>query len=182
LTTEPRPVASISALLLAIAASRAHATSTVFSPDVDAGTSALDYRISYVPSDAGRRSAFTQRLHYQRAFDGAWRGRIIGTQGRRGSDDLEYRYTRLELQWQYLEDERAGWDAALRFELQVAAESDRPDRFRLAWTGKTDVGGLWQLRANVTPRGEACCWRRACRQHGGCRRPVPAWGLTCTAA
>jgi len=31
----------------------------------------------------------------------------------------------------------------------VAAESDRPDRFRLAWTGKTDVGGLWQLRANV---------------------------------
>ncbi|MFT7265777.1 MAG: hypothetical protein ACI9A2_003865, partial [Halioglobus sp.] len=57
---------------------------------------------------------------------------------RSGDDDISYNYTRLELQQQYLESEVHGWDAAMRYELQISDRSGRPDRIRVAWTGKTD--------------------------------------------
>jgi len=124
-------------------------TSTVFSPDVKEGTSALEYRSSYVPSEGDRRSAFAHRLHYQHAIDDTWRWRVIGQQSRRGDDTLEYSYTRLELQMQYREDEEHGHDAALRYELQISDNSNRPDRFRVVWTGKKDFEPGWQLRSNI---------------------------------
>lgn len=124
-------------------------TSSVFSPDVKAGTSAFEYRGSYEPEEGDTKSAFSQRLHFQMAFDDTWRGRIIGAQSRSNGNDLEYSYTRLELQQQVLEDERHGWDSALRYELQISDREGRPDRFRLAWTGKWDLSKRWQGRANV---------------------------------
>jgi hypothetical protein len=124
-------------------------TSTVFSPDVKAGTKALEHRSSYVPSEGDDRSEFAHRLHYQQAINDMWRWRIIGQQSRRGDDSLEYKYTRLEVQMQYREDEVAGYDAALRYELQISDESSRPDRFRLVWTGKKDLESGWQLRGNL---------------------------------
>ena len=75
--------------------------------------------------------------------------RLIGQQSRRGDDSLEYQYTRLEVQMQYREDEVAGYDAALRYELQISDTSSRPDRFRLVWTGKKDLQSQWQLRGNL---------------------------------
>ncbi len=124
-------------------------TSTVFSPDVKAGTSALEYRSSYVPSEGEERSAFTHRVHYQRAIDDTWRWRLIGQQGRRGDDSLEYSYTRLEVQQQFREDEVHGYDAAFRYELQVSDSSNRPDRARFVWTGRKDLDTGWQLRSNI---------------------------------
>ena len=138
------------AILLAFLLSPAVAfanTSTVFSPDVTAGERALEYRTSYVPEDGASPDVFAHRLHYQQAFNDAWRARIIGVQRSVDGRSLEYRYTRLEVQWQYLEDQDAGWDAGLRFEAQVGDES--PDRFRIAWTGKVDLDNGWQLRANA---------------------------------
>lgn len=124
-------------------------TATVFSPDVKKGTSALEYRSSYVPSDGGERSAFAHRLHYQRAINDTWRWRLIGQQNRRGGDILEYSYTRLEVQQQYREDEDHGYDAAFRYELQISDSSKRPDRVRFVWTGQKEFERGWQLRSNV---------------------------------
>ena len=122
-------------------------TGTVFSPEVDAGERAAEYRGSYVPEDGASPDVYTHRLHYQHAFDDRWRARLIALQRSVDGDSFDYRYTRLELQWQYLEDQSAGWDAALRFEAQLG--NGTPDRLRLAWTGKVDVGAGWQLRANA---------------------------------
>lgn len=56
---------------------------------------------------------------------------------------------RLELQQQYLESEVHGWDAAMRYELQISDRSGRPDRVRIAWTGKKDITPEWQIRGNL---------------------------------
>ena len=123
-------------------------TSGVFSPDVEEGDRMWEYRTSFEPNDGGQEDVFAHRLHYQHAISGQSRLRLIGLQSDNGGG-LEFRYARLEYQYQYLEHEDAGWDSALRFELQLAEGDDLPHRFRLAWTGKVDVTDRWQLRANL---------------------------------
>lgn len=124
-------------------------TSSVFSPDVDSDDFEVEYRASYEPEDSPAPSAFSHRIHVQRAFDDTWRVRLIGSQSRSGSSSLSYNYTRLELMQQVLEDENAGWDAAIRYELQISDRGGRPDRFRIAGSTKWDVDDNWQLRTNV---------------------------------
>lgn len=142
--------ARLAALLIVILPTGVLAnTSSVFSPDVDAGEREFEYRASYVPEDGAIDSAFSHRLHYQYGFDDTWRIRLIGSQNRRGSDSLSYNYTRFEIQQQYLEDEKHGWDAAVRYEFQISDRPDRPHRVRLAWTGKWDINDYWQLRGNL---------------------------------
>ena len=123
-------------------------TSSVFSPDVKDGDRSFEYRGSYEPNDDGEPDVDAHRLHYQHAFNDRTRLRFIALQSDKG-DGMEFRYTRFELQQQYKEDETDGWDAALRFELQIAEGDDLPHRARVAWTGKVDIGPRWQLRSNV---------------------------------
>ncbi len=119
-------------------------TSSVFSPDVTRGKNAIEYRAAY-DSDA---EAFSHRLHYQYGFTDAWRGRVILTQFDRPSQNLELRYIRFEGLWQFLEDGEAGWDSALRFELQLTEGDNPPHRARIAWSGKKDLNEKWQIRGN----------------------------------
>jgi hypothetical protein len=121
-------------------------TSNVFSPDVSGGSSAVEYRLSYIPEDGALPDLVSHRLHYQRALSDSWRARILAAHASVGGGSLDYQYTRVELQWQYLENRVSGGTAALRFEVQIGDES--PDRLRLAWSGKIDVDA-WQLRANA---------------------------------
>ncbi|XOV82352.1 MAG: transporter [bacterium] len=144
-----RGLAFFSVLVLAVVPQLGSAnTTSVFSPDVKEGDRMWEYRTSFEPNDGGQEDVFAHRLHYQHAFNGQSRLRVIGQQSDNGGD-LEFRYMRLEYQYQYLEDEDAGWDSALRFELQLAEGDDLPHRFRLAWTGKVDATDRWQLRANL---------------------------------
>ncbi|MEM0897226.1 MAG: transporter [Verrucomicrobiota bacterium] len=131
-------------LSLAFGTAQAQNTSSVFSPDVTKGKSAIEYRSAFDPDN----DAFVHRLHYQYAFTDSWRLRIIGLQDGDDSDAFAYRYTRLEAMWQFLEDEDFGWDSALRFELQIAEDDSPPSRFRVAWSGKVDLDDHWQLRGN----------------------------------
>ncbi len=117
-------------------------TSTVYSPDVTKGKHAVEYRAAF---DADNDS-FAHRLHYQYCFTDSLRGRIILLQSGSSFSDLDYRYVRLETMWQFLEDENAGWDSALRLELQIADSDDPPSRVRLGWTSKVDISDRWQLR------------------------------------
>ncbi len=122
-------------------------TSSVFSPDVSAGDQSFEYRSSFEPGEDGDPDVFAHRLHYQQSFNDRTRWRIMGVQSDK-DEGLEFRYTRLELQHQFHEDEEAGFDSALRFELQIAEGDDTPSRARVAWTGKVDATPRWQLRAN----------------------------------
>lgn len=122
-------------------------TTSVFSPEITPGSKSLEYRFSAVDQDGD--DPWAHRIHYQQAINDAWRWRLIAAFADPVDDNHEYRYSRGELQWQYLESEVAGWDAALRFELQIADGDDEPSRARVAWTGKWDFDGGLQLRANV---------------------------------
>lgn len=146
--TRTRRYLSMAALpLLAWSASAtALNTTSVFSPDVRAGSQAAEYRLSFVPQSGD--DAIAHRLHYQRAWSEDWRWRFIGLLSDRGADDLEYRYMRLELQNQFLSDEVGDWDAAVRYEFQIADNDDRPSRVRVAFTAKRDLDARWQIRGN----------------------------------
>ena len=119
-------------------------TSTVFSPDVTQGASVVEYRLAFNPDNDGT----AHRIHVQHGFTDSWRMRLIAAFRGSESNDTEFRYVRWEGLWQFLEDEDAGWDSALRFELQLADGDDRPSRVRVAWTGKVDLSDTWQLRGN----------------------------------
>jgi len=123
-------------------------TSSVFSPDVSEGDRSVEYRSSFEPGEDGGPDIFAHRLHYQQSLNEQTRWRLIGVMSD-SDQDLEYRYTRFELQHQLHEDELDGFDSALRFELQIAEGDDTPSRARLAWTGKVDATPRWQLRANL---------------------------------
>ena len=122
-------------------------TSSVFSPDVKAGSKAWELRSSYLPDESP--SEWAQRLHYQQALNEAWRLRIIGLFYDPGQGGAEFRYARLEAQWQFAEDDNAGWDSAIRYELQIAENDNTPSRGRVAWTGKWNWGEGWEFRANL---------------------------------
>ena len=124
-------------------------TSSVFSPDVKAGDQSMEYRYSYIPDEAGSPSATAHRLHVQHALDDTWRLRVMGAYTRSGGGSVDFNYTRFELQHQYREDEQHGWDAAIRYEVQIADRSNRADRIRLGWTAKWDLDDNWQLRTNL---------------------------------
>lgn len=121
---------------------QAQNTTTVFSPDVDKGEKELEGRFAYDP-DA---DSFAKRLHYQYGFTESFR--LRGIAAFRSDDDErgDFRYFRLEGQYQFLEDEKAGFDSALRAELQIADGDDPASRVRLAWTNKYDINENWQVR------------------------------------
>jgi len=121
-------------------------TTSVFSPDIRADSQSAQYRLSAVPQSGD--DAFAHRLHFQRAWSDVWRWRFMGLFADSGPDEVEFRYVRLELQNQLLSDETGNWDAAVRYELQVADNDDRPSRVRVAFTAKRDLDAYWQVRGN----------------------------------
>lgn len=135
---------AFAALALYSSAGLAQNTSSVFSPDVVKGRHQIEYRGVY-DVDAER---YTQRIHYQYGLTDYFRGRAILTQNMDGEQDFDFRYARLEGLWQFLENEKAWIDSALRFELQLVDGDDPPHRFRIGWTGKVDFNEYWQARAN----------------------------------
>lgn len=122
-------------------------TTGVFSPEVKAGSKAFEYRFSGTEEDGD--TGWAQRFHYQQALNDAWRWRLIAAFSDPDGGDFEYKYGRLEVLWQFFEDEDAGWDSALRFEYQLADGDDEPSRARIAWAGKWNFDSGMELRANV---------------------------------
>lgn len=136
-------------LIMGGLATWAHATNTsgVFSPEVKAGSRSFEHRTSVVDQDGP--DAWAHRLHYQQSINDAWRWRLIGAFADPAGGEHEFRYSRLEVMWQFLESEDAGWDSALRYELQIADGDDQPSRARVAWSGKWNFDKDMEFRANV---------------------------------
>lgn len=137
-----RANAFLAALWLLPAALNAQNTGTVFSPDVKAHTQALEVRFAY-DEDA---DSLAQRMHYQYAFNDAFRMRGVASFRSDDEESEDFRYFRLEGQYQFLEDEDAGFDSAIRVELQFADGDDPSSRTRVGWANKYDLSENWQIR------------------------------------
>lgn len=135
----------LSAVALAPSAAHALNTSSVFSPEVDAGSRSAEYRGSFIPVDED--DEFAHRFHYQQAWNDTWRWRLISLHTDRGAGDLEFRYGRLEIQQQIVESDKNGWDSAFRYELQIAEGDDLPHQTRFVWTNKWTYESGWEFRA-----------------------------------
>ena len=88
------------------------------------------------------------RNHIQYSFSDSFNLRGIVQYRIDSSNRWDFRYVRFEGLWQFLEDEKAGWDSALRFELEIAEGDNLPSRVRLAWSGAYDIDHYWQIRGN----------------------------------
>ncbi|MGF1483637.1 MAG: transporter [Opitutales bacterium] len=128
--------------LMAAVAVQGQSTSSVYSPDVVKGRHAVEYRAAF---DA-ETDDFSHRIHYQYGFTESLRGRIIFEQDKPEGEDFDFQFVRLEVLWQFLEDEEAGFDSALRFEGELGDGDDSASRFRIGWTNKIDLDDNWQLR------------------------------------
>jgi hypothetical protein len=117
-------------------------TTTVFSPDVDKGEKELEARFAHDPDE----DSLAYRLHYQYGFTESFRLRAIAAFRDNEIKRHDFRYFRLEAQYQFLEDETDGFDSAFRAELQIADGDDLPGRVRLCWTNKYDINEDWQVR------------------------------------
>ena len=137
----------LSIFALAVATSSFATTATVFNPDVNEGDRSLEYRMSYVPEDTPAPYVFSHRLHFQYAFDDRLRARLVASQRSIDGRSLDYRFTRLEMQWQYRESETHEWDAALRFTVLFGDES--PDAIGVLWSAQRSFGAGWQIRGNA---------------------------------
>ena len=117
----------------------------VFTPEVIAGQALIDARAAYNADD----ETWVYRNHIQYSFSDSFNLRGVVQYRIDSSNRWDFRYVRFEGLWQFLEDETAGWDSALRFELEIAEGDDLPSRVRLAWSGSFDINECLQVRGNV---------------------------------
>lgn len=122
----------------------AQSTALVFSPEVIAGEGAVDFRIGYDPG----KNRWVYRNHIQYGFSDSFRLRGLTLHTIDSSNQWDFRFFRVEGLWQFLENEKAGWDSALRFDLEIVEGDDLPSRVRLAWSGMYDINPYWQIRGN----------------------------------
>ena len=116
----------------------------VFSPEVVAGQTSLDFRTAYNPDEA----TWVYRNHIQYGFSDSFNLRAATQHRIDSSGKWDFRFFRAQALWQFLEDEKAGWDSALRFEFQIGEGDDAPSGVRVAWTGAYDIDENWQIRGN----------------------------------
>lgn len=119
--------------------------STVFSPDVKAGDRSVEYRFSYV-EETERQG---HRFHAQWAHNETVRSRLVLAGRKDEGADFDYRFTRLETLWQFAEDEEAGYDGAVRLDLQAADGDNEPHRIGTWLVGQYEVADGWRLRGGL---------------------------------
>ena len=117
---------------------------SVFGPEVNAKEVSVDFRTAYNADD----ETWVYRNQIRYSFTDSFSLRGVAQQRIDSSGRWDFRYFRIDGLWQFLEDEKAGWDSALRFELQIAEGDNLPSRVRFAWTGSYDIDDCWQVRGN----------------------------------
>ena len=135
---------SVALFLVSSTVLRAQNTALVFSPEVIAGEGIVDFRMGYDPHE----DRWAYRNHIQYGFSDSFNLRGLTLHTIDSSGRWDFRFFRIEGLWQFLEDEKAGWDSALRFELEIAEGDDLPSKVRVAWSGMYDIDHNWQIRGN----------------------------------
>ena len=121
-------------------AALAQNTSGVFGPVIDEGESGWEYRATYDPDDED----LNQRLHYQRAINGALRWRAVAQVRSTDDSDFDPDYLRGELVWQVTPDDQ-DYQSGFRFEARYRFD-DRPGDVTVHWINQWKQIDGWTLR------------------------------------
>ncbi len=145
---DPIRVLPFAALTLGCAApAAAQNVGGVFGPDVAPSISAIEARTAFAPATDGGEDGFTARIHYQRPVTDDLRLRAVIQGSDTGPGGFDFRFAQFEAQWQFAEDDVAGWDGAVRFDARVADENGGPDLVSFNWTSDHPIGEAWFIRA-----------------------------------
>lgn len=119
-------------------------TGMVFGPVITAGETLVDFRIAYNAD----QDFWVYRNHLQHSFSDSFNLRGITFHTIDSSNKWNFRLFRVEGLWQFLKRKKAGWDSALRLELQIAKGDDLPNWVRLAWSGMYEINDDWRITGN----------------------------------
>lgn len=120
----------------------------VFGPIVNEGRKVFEYRYAVAdPLDNAPDDAWSQRVHYEHAFNGRFMGRI-GAQWRDSptQDEAEFQFARVML-FMEIGEVREGWTTGLRFDARVR-DGDGSDEIAISSTNQFDFGPKTFARAN----------------------------------
>jgi hypothetical protein len=127
----------------------AQSVGDVASPDVDAGWDA-SWRTGIRPAGDGFDAALAQRLQGQWAPNGKLHLRLGTVFTRRGDEALSFSNVFGEAMWQTHEDREAGFDAALRLDVQFSDLDRGRHRARATWLAQRDLNKAWRARINLS--------------------------------
>lgn len=116
----------------------------VFGPEVTPDSKAVEFRTAVSPRSDGRPGRIATRFHYQQTVTDNLRLRAIIQGQDTNTSGFDYDAVQFEAQYQFLEDEEAGFDSAFRFDVLLA--DDRPDLVSFNWTNDVKVSEKWSLR------------------------------------
>jgi hypothetical protein len=116
----------------------------VFGPSVRVDDRSAEWRFL---AAAGEDGAWTQatRLHYQQAFNAAWRLRGVVQAAAGPGQHWAVDFARAELLWQYRAATPSGYQAGLRFDARLNHQGAH--RIGVNWVQQWDVADGWRLRA-----------------------------------
>lgn len=117
----------------------------VFGPEVTPGSRALEFRTAFAPPSDGRPDRITSRLHYQQSVTDDLRLRVVVQGADTNVSGFDFDLVQFEAQYQFLEDEKAGVDSAVRLDVLI---NDDVGPNLVSFNSTTDV-----------PLGERWVWR-----------------------
>lgn len=132
----------------------AQSTAGIQGPDVKKGVGLLEYRFAAAPPSDGDDVGFSHRFDYSYGFTENFSFKGLANFNTLDTGDIELTFVRFEGVYQFLEKEKAGFDSALRLEVQIADDDDEPNEVTLGWT--SDVA----ITPNISFRGFALASRQ----------------------
>ena len=129
---------AVSLLTMSVVAQQ---TGGVFSPEINEGREAWQYRSAFNPDNDG----FAQRLHYQRAIDSDFMWRVIGQTVKTDDSDFDFDFIGAELFWE-LSDDDPDYRWGVRFDAQFR-DDDRAQQIGFNWLNQFYFDNGWGARA-----------------------------------
>ena len=126
-------------------AAQAQNVGGVFGPEVTPGSRAFEFRTAFAPPSDGRPDRITSRLHYQQSVTDNLRLRAVVQGADTNTSGFDFDLVQFEAQYQFLEDEKAGIDSAVRLDVLI---NDDVGPNLVSFNSTTDV-----------PLGERWVWR-----------------------
>ena len=114
--------------------------------DIRDGYRSFSGRFGHLLADDGRPAASAAQLNYQHNLNGKWSVQAAALFARIDGGAVELRGAQTQIQWQFAEDEAAGFDGALNLVARIPDGDDGPGRVAPVLVGKwtkTD----WEARA-----------------------------------
>lgn len=140
-------IGTLLALLVLAPVVHAQNVGGVFGPEVTPGSEAIEFRTAFAPPSDGRPDRITSRFHYQKSITDNLRLRGVVQGADTDIGGFDYDAVQLEAQYQFLEDEAAGFDSAIRVDLLIA--DDRPNLVSFNWTNDVPLSDHWSIRNNL---------------------------------